>query len=303
MTTQGHRRQRRKHRLRRRPTDDLVGEGRAIPPTNAVARNQLGFEFPSAPEVPTGPLAPELVEDLDLLFGSLAVSVEVDVLERIGASGDGRLAWLMSDILRFAASGDLLDTATAGFEKLTGTTLSDDPVFSRSVWLSVTDHLIAWDLPAPPGYVRWKGQLFTLIEPRWEPFFSDPDSDIDYRLLSWGGVRIDDRPLGATHTCPLGCIPALDDPAVTAADLGDWYPNDSIVFAVALNGEARAYPKNMMEVHEMVNDTIGGRRIGLPYCTLCGSAQLYFTDSVPGGLEVPVLRTSGLLSRSNHGHV
>ena len=49
----------------------------------------------------------------------------------------------------------------------------------------------------------------------------------------------------------------------------------------------------------MVNDTIGDRRLGIPYCTLCGSAQAYFTDDVPEGVETPVLRTSGLLSRSN----
>jgi hypothetical protein len=52
-------------------------------------------------------------------------------------------------------------------------------------------------------------------------------------------------------------------------------------------------------VHEMVNLTIGGRRIGLPYCTLCGSAQAYLIDAVPEGVATPVLRTSGLLSRSN----
>ncbi|MGH7419157.1 MAG: DUF3179 domain-containing (seleno)protein, partial [Candidatus Rokuibacteriota bacterium] len=56
---------------------------------------------------------------------------------------------------------------------------------------------------------------------------------------------------------------------------------------------------NVMEVHEMVNITVGGRRLGIPYCTLCGSAQAYFTDSVPAGVAVPVLRTSGLLSLSN----
>jgi len=66
-----------------------------------------------------------------------------------------------------------------------------------------------------------------------------------------------------------------------------------------VNGEARAYPKNIMEVHEMVNDTIGGRRIGMPYCTLCGSAQAYLTDEVPDGFETLELRTSGLLARSN----
>jgi len=71
------------------------------------------------------------------------------------------------------------------------------------------------------------------------------------------------------------------------------------VFGVVVNGEARAYPKNMMEIHEMVNDTVGGRRIAIPYCTLCGSAQAYFTDTVPGQTEPLVMRTSGLLVRSN----
>ena len=46
----------------------------------------------------------------------------------------------------------------------------------------------------------------------------------------------------------------------------------------------------------MVNDTLGGRQIGIPYCILCLSAQAYFTDRVPG--FAPLLRTSGLLSRS-----
>ena len=54
-----------------------------------------------------------------------------------------------------------------------------------------------------------------------------------------------------------------------------------------------------MEVREMVNDTLGGRDLGIPYCTLCGAAQAYFTDDLPEGVERPVLRTSGLLSRSN----
>ncbi len=49
----------------------------------------------------------------------------------------------------------------------------------------------------------------------------------------------------------------------------------------------------------MVNDTLGGRDLGIPYCTLCGAAQAYFTDHMPEGIERPVLRTSGLLIRSN----
>ena len=96
-----------------------------------------------------------------------------------------------------------------------------------------------------------------------------------------------------------GCIPALDDPAVTDADGGDWYDDDKIIFGLSINGDARAYPKNIMEIHEMVIDTVGGTRIGMPYCTLCGSAQAYDLDSVPDGVERPLLRTSGLLTRSN----
>ena len=49
----------------------------------------------------------------------------------------------------------------------------------------------------------------------------------------------------------------------------------------------------------MVNLTLGGMRLGIPYCTLCGSAQAYVTGNVPDDFEPPVLRTSGLLSRSN----
>ena len=79
----------------------------------------------------------------------------------------------------------------------------------------------------------------------------------------------------------------------------DWLNDDDIVFGIEVNGEYRAYPRQIMEVREMVNDTLGGRDLGIPYCTLCGSAQAYFTDDVPEGVERPVLRTSGLLIRSN----
>jgi Protein of unknown function (DUF3179) len=134
---------------------------------------------------------------------------------------------------------------------------------------------------------------------RLQPSFADRDSDIDWRLVSWGGVLIDDRRPGDPDPCPPGCIPALDDPALTSAAEGGWYADRRPVFGVMVGREAVALPKNIMEVHEMVNITIGGRRLGIPYCTLCGSAQAYLLDSVPAGVAQPVLRTSGLLSRSN----
>ena len=272
-----------------------------LPPNDGVLRNQLGFAFPDAPVLSNeGPLDPDVAADLETLWGSLTSTfIDTDAIARLGESGDPRLAWLLVDLLRFVPGGPVNESVMAAAVNLTGVDLAADPVASRSPWQSFTDHLIAWDLPAHPEYRDYKGRLFTIIEPGWQPFFDDADAMIDWRLTSWGGVRIDDRVLGDQLACPEGCIPALDDPSVTDAAGGDWYPDERIVFGIVVGDEARAYPKNQMEIHEMVNDTLGGRRIGVPYCTLCGSAQAYFTDSVPDGVEVPVLRTSGLLTRSN----
>ena len=271
-----------------------------IPPSDATLRNQLGYEFPEAPSAPfTGELEPQARMALDDLWESLTTSVNNQAILAVGDSGDVRLAWLLTDVMRFVRDATTQGALVTAWSTLTGVELSDDPVAERSEWQSMTDHLIAWDLPAHPEYREFKGRFFTLIEPAWQVFFDDANSSIDWRYTSWGGVLIDDRQLGDLQPCSRGCIPALDDPAVTSAEEGWWYPDERVVFGVVVNSEARAYPKHQMEVHEMINDRIGGRRVGIPYCTLCGSAQAYFTDSVPPGVEVPVLRTSGLLTRSN----
>ena len=229
--------------------------------------------------------------------------VDLGAIGRVARSGDARLAWLFSDLLRFTQPGSELNNAVFnGWQTLTGRSIDSEPV---ARWNDATNRLIAWDTPAPPGYARWKGQLFELVEPGWAPFFADPAATIDWRWVSWGGVLIDDRPVDQTRApCPRGCIPALNDPALTDAAGGDWYPDDAVVFGVVVGDEAVAFPKNIMEVHEMVNTTISGRRIGMPYCTLCGSAQAYFTDQIPDGVDLDgndtfELRTSGLLNRSN----
>jgi hypothetical protein len=176
---------------------------------------------------------------------------------------------------------------------------SKDPTYPNSQWRSVANHLIAWDLPAPPGYREAKARIYLLVEPGWAPFFGDEDADIDWRLVSWGGVGMDQRRLRDTTPCRNTCIPALDDPPLTNAAAGSWYPDDAIVFGIVEGGAALALPKNIMEVHELVNLTLGGRRLGIPYCTLCASAQAYYLDELPARFGDLVLRTSGLLSRSN----
>ncbi|MGH2761725.1 MAG: DUF3179 domain-containing (seleno)protein [Thermoleophilaceae bacterium] len=261
---------------------------------------ESAYAYPPAPRVPAGPLEPRVERALTrLVAGALSGGLDPDALEVVAASEDPRVGWLLSDVLRFTPASEAVDALVSTISRVSGVDPRDDPSFADSPWLSVTNHLIAWDLPAAPGYAGRKAELFLAVDPRWRPFFADRDADIDWRLVSWGGVLIDDRPLGDPDPCPRGCIPALDDPALTPAADGDWYPDDRTVFGVVVGGEAVAFPKNIMEVHELVNITVGGRRLGIPYCTLCGSAQAYLLDSVPAGLEPPVLRTSGLLSRSN----
>ena len=268
----------------------------ARPDPAAVSARSYG----PAPEAPDGAndaataAFDTIVETIPTgLLGNKDLQALIDV-------GDARHAWLVSDLLRFISAGPEAQTLVDGFTTLTGVDISGAEHIDRSPWNVVTNHLIAWDTPAPPEYRRLKGSLFTIAEPGWAPFFDDADSQIDWRWVSWGGVFIDDRPLGDTERCGgRGCIPALDDPALVPAADGDWYPDDRTVFGVTEGDEAVAFPKNIMQIHEMVNITIGGRRFGIPYCTLCGSAQAFYTDQVPGGVETPVLRTSGLLNRSN----
>jgi hypothetical protein len=246
-------------------------------------------------------IAPTVDVALDRLLPQAQVGVfDRELLATIADSRDPRLAWLVSDLLRFYQGSSLEENALVdAFEQLTGVDVRSDPLFTNGAWGVVTDHLIAWDLPAPPRYRERKAKLYVGLEPDWAPFFADADSEIDWRLVAWGGVLIDDRKLGDRNECFRGCIPALDDPALTPAADGDWYPDDRVVFGVVVGGEVVAFPKNIMEVHEMVNITIGGRRLGIPYCTLCGSAQAYLTDAVSPGDAPLVLRTSGLLRRSN----
>ena len=266
------------------------------PPTTASPATSSEDSPPTVAETPS---RVDIEADLQAVLDSLTTGLDTEAVARLSRSGDLRIAWVIADLMRFInpeASG-----LRFAFTDLTGVDLDWNP------WFDATNKLMTWDTPAPPGFAEWKGGMYTLIEPGWAPFFEDEDSLIDWRHVTWGGVLIDDRPLDAVHLpCPRGCIPALNDPRLVPASEGDYYPDDRYVFAVTVNGESVAFPKNMMEVHEMVNITIGGRRLGIPYCTLCGSAQAYFTDEVPDSLLDHLrgagtfeLRTSGLLSRSN----
>jgi hypothetical protein len=249
-----------------------------------------------APPVPEGPLSDGLGDAIRTAFvDSLAQSrcgkAQTVALAEIAASNDPRIAWLISDMMRFASSGPM----TVALAEAAADLLEIKPPRSNQ-WEVVTNHLIAWDIPAPPGYLEVKRAIFTTVVPGWDRIFVE--GDIDWRQVSWGGVLIDDRAYGRTDA-PCNCIPAADNPEVSTAAEAVWLEEAAIVFGIEVNGEYRAYPRRIMEVREMINDTLGGRDLAIPYCTLCGSAQAYFTDQLPAGVRRPILRTPGLPIRSN----
>jgi hypothetical protein len=252
--------------------------------------------FGERPAVPAGPLPDNLKSAVRTAFvDSVSKSAWGDeqtaALAVIAKSKDVRLGWMISDMMRFAASPHINALLLSAASGLFGKELD-----RQNSWGSVTDHLMAWDIPAPPDYLEVKRAIFTGLVPGWDKLFVE--GDIDWRLVSWGGVLIDNRAHHETDKV-CNCIPAADNPEVIKAEDATWLKDDDIVFGITVNGQSRAYPRRIMEVREMVNDTLGGRDLGIPYCTLCGAAQAYFTDRLPAGVERPILRTSGLLIRSN----
>ena len=276
--------------------DPLAGESADDPKIDAGETSETaGDEGEQASATTEAPVATSGVgfdQALQNLVDGYGPFFDATLIDDVVAHGERSAGWLLSDLMRFYPLGSETSAALAsGLGALGFEVDESDP------WSSSTNQLIAENVAAPTEYDRLKVEVLTQVDDRWQALFSSP-VDIDFRLLSWGGVFIDDREFGDARACFVkGCIPALDSPATTDAAGGSWYRDDAIVFGIVVDGEARAYPKHQMQVHEMVNDVIAGRRVAIPYCTLCGSAQAYFTDDVVD--EPLVMRTSGLLSRSN----
>lgn len=253
-------------------------------------------EFGAPPLIPDGPLATEVSEAVQKVV-TIALSqatwnpAQTAAFDTIAQSQDPRVVWALTDMLRFAWRPEFRATLTQIASAILDT--SFDSGHQRN---EIINKMMAWDMPDYPGYLAHKRSVFTRYIPGWEDIFVE--GDIAWHLVDWGGVNIDARPYDTTdEVC--NCIPATDNPRVSTAAEASWLGDDHIVFGIVVNGEARAYPRRIMEVREMVNDTLGGRNLAIPYCTLCGAAQAYFTDRLPSGVKRPILRTSGLLIRSN----
>lgn len=93
-------------------------------------------------------------------------------------------------------------------------------------------------------------------------------------------------------------IPAVNAPAMVDPDdvAVDYLLDTDKVLGVVMNGEARAYPHNVLWHHEIVNDDIGGTPVSVTFCPLTGSG-LAFSPVV--GAQTLDLGVSGLLFANN----
>lgn len=92
-------------------------------------------------------------------------------------------------------------------------------------------------------------------------------------------------------------IPPIDDPRFIGPGDADWLADREPVLAVEIDGDARAYPLQIMTWHEIVNDVIGGVPIAVTYCPLCNTGIAFERPTIGGRLLD--FGTSGMLYRSN----
>ncbi len=79
-----------------------------------------------------------------------------------------------------------------------------------------------------------------------------------------------------TAVAPRKTFPAIDYPDFIYKDeaLKKFYNHEPVI-AININNEAKAYPLNMLTMHEISNDSLGGVPILPTYCPLCNSSIVY----------------------------
>ncbi|PKM38500.1 MAG: hypothetical protein CVV06_00235 [Gammaproteobacteria bacterium HGW-Gammaproteobacteria-10] len=91
-------------------------------------------------------------------------------------------------------------------------------------------------------------------------------------------------------------IPAIDNPRFVEAGRADFLSNDSRVLGMSYQGVAKAYPIDILNWHEIVNDRFGDEPVVITFCPLCGSGMAFsaMLDGKPHTFGV-----SGLLYNSD----
>ena len=91
-------------------------------------------------------------------------------------------------------------------------------------------------------------------------------------------------------------IPALESPSFIPVQEATYLQEEAIVIGVKVGSELRAYPHNILDRHEIINDQISGENLAISLCPLT-STSLVFPRKVTG--DVTTFGVSGLIYQSN----
>lgn len=123
------------------------------------------------------------------------------------------------------------------------------------------------------GLVAFAATLAEANPDRWarEGWKTDfAQKSIDLKDILSGGIGRD-------------VIPPIDKPKFKTIDEITHVKDTEPVVGVEINGDARAYPLQMMTWHEIVNDQFGDVPVAVTYCPLCNSA-IVFERTVGGAV-------------------
>lgn len=95
---------------------------------------------------------------------------------------------------------------------------------------------------------------------------------------------------------PKDGIPAILEPKFIPAKKAHFLKKNDRILGLVINGEAKAYPINILNWHEIVNDVVGGKKVLVSYCPLCGTGMA-FDATIKG--KHHTFGVSGLLYKSD----
>lgn len=104
-----------------------------------------------------------------------------------------------------------------------------------------------------------------------------------------------------TVAVPRNTFPAIDYPNFIGKTegLNSFFKHEPVI-SVYIKGEAKAYPLNMLTMHEISNDSLGGIPILPTYCPLCNSSMVYDRRLTHKGKEYLLdFEVSGMLRNSD----
>lgn len=156
--------------------------------------------------------------------------------------------------------------------------------------VEATDEEAVQDGPDEESAAADKGSEEDSEEGGAVPVGSDPDFDystVDYdaepedsallgnRLNPLFPPPIIDPALIVSGGPPPDGIPPIDNPVFAPVGEVDFISDEEAVILVEVDGDARAYPIQVMIWHEIVNDQFGDMPVTVTYCPLCNSALAY----------------------------